>query len=571
MSELLLWSWLFTLPGLMLSANGLGRPKGLLSVPGPAVLGLVALVALLTGGTAEARYPGWLPFLPDGAFHLRADSLAAAMLAVVGLVSTAVYIYSLGYMKGDPGQARFFAFLDLFVGAMTLLVLGGNLAVVLIGWAGVGLSSFLLISFWNNRPGSDDRPLKAGLQALTANAIGDASLLLAIVLLPIGCGDLTTLHSSQCTSGLAGPGLMGALILIAAAAKSAQGPLYFWLPSAMAGPTPVSALIHAATMVAAGVYLLVRVSPLLELSEPVLQATAVIGVATAILAGVLSLFQANFKRSLAYSTVSQLGFMFAAIGVGAPFAAFFHLVTHASFKALLFLAAGVVIHFRDGEEQLARLGGLRRSLPWAYAGFLIGSLALIGVPFTAGAFSKDAILDASLHRLPIVAWLLAGATFLSGLYSGRMFFGVFHGSDYSADGEHEHTEVEPAPMRWPLMPLAIGALILGYLEWPYGILSRLLGGAVVHAEPVSAVSTIGSVAAGLGILGFAAAGFLRGRTAGVTVPVSEPVGVRWVEPIASTSEALSRLLGGVHSGHLGRYLLASLIGIVAIIWIGLRT
>jgi NADH-quinone oxidoreductase subunit L len=263
--------------------------------------------------------------------------------------------------------------------------------------------------------------------------------------------------------------------------------------------------------------------------------------------------------------------MFAAIGVGAPFAAFFHLVTHASFKALLFLAAGVVIHFRDGEEQLARLGGLRRSLPWAYAGFLIGSLALIGVPFTAGAFSKDAILDASLHRLPIVAWLLAGATFLSGLYSGRMFFGVFHGSDYSADGEHEHTEVEPAPMRWPLMPLAIGALILGYLEWPYGILSRLLGGAVVHAEPVSAVSTIGSVAAGLGILGFAAAGFLRGRTAGVTVPVSEPVGVRWVEPIASTSEALSRLLGGVHSGHLGRYLLASLIGIVAIIWIGLRT
>ncbi|MFN0074780.1 MAG: NADH-quinone oxidoreductase subunit L, partial [Chloroflexota bacterium] len=420
MSSLLVWGWLFTLPGLFLTASGTGRPRGMLSVPGPAVLAIVALGALMSGASAEFRVAGWLPFLPDGAFHLRADPLAAAMLTVVGLVSTAVYVYSLGYMHGDPGQSRFFAFLDVFVAAMTLLVLGGNLAVVLIGWAGVGLSSFLLISFWNNREGSRNRPLNAGLQALTANAIGDAALLLAIVLLPVGCGDVTTLQTTQCTAGLAGPGLMGALILIAASAKSAQGPLYFWLPSAMAGPTPVSALIHAATMVAAGVYLLVRVSPLLALAESILVLTTMMGVATAIAAGVLSLFQANFKRGLAYSTVSQLGFMFAALGLGAPFAAFFHLITHAAFKALLFLSAGVVIHARDGEEQLSRLGGLRRSLPWAYGGFLIGSLALIGLPGTAGAFSKDAILEASLHRLPIVAWLLAGATLLSGLYSGRL-------------------------------------------------------------------------------------------------------------------------------------------------------
>jgi NADH-quinone oxidoreductase subunit L len=570
MSGLLLWGWLFTLPGLALTAAGLGRPKGLLSVPGPALLGLVGLAALVTGQTAEVRYPGWLPFLPDGAFHLRADPLAAAMLTVVGLVSTAVYVYSLGYMKGDPGQARFFAFLDLFVATMTLLVLGGNLAVVLIGWAGVGLTSFLLISFWNDRPNSEDRPLKAGLQALTANAIGDAALLLAIVLLPVGCGDLVTLQSSQCTSGLAGPALIGSLILIAASAKSAKGPRYCGLPSAVAGAAAVSALIHAATMVAAGVYLLVRVSPLLELAQSVLHATLAIGVATAILAGLISLFQANFKRSLAYSTVSQLGFMFAAIGLGAPFAAFFHLVTHASFKALLFLAAGVVIHYRHGEEQLARLGGLRRKLPWAYAGFLIGSLALIGVPFTAGAFSKDAILDAGLHRFPLAAWLLAAATLLSGLYSGRMFFGVFHGPDRTDQAQDEHSEAEPAVMRWPLVPLAIGALMLGYLEWPVPALSTWLQGAVQHAEPVSAVSMIGLVASGLGILGFGAAALLRGRTVTVPTTKGEPVGVGWVEPIASASEALSRMLGGVHSGQLGRYLLASLVGIVVIVWIGMR-
>jgi NADH-quinone oxidoreductase subunit L len=569
-SGLLLWGWLFTLPGLALAAAGLGRPKGLLSVPGPALLGLVGLAALVSRQTAEVRYPGWLPFLPDGAFHLRADPLAAAMLTVVGLVSTVVYVYSLGYMKGDPGQARFFAFLDLFVATMTLLVLGGNLAVVLIGWAGVGLTSFLLISFWNDRPDSEDRPLKAGLQALTANAIGDAALLLAIVLLPVGCGDLVTLQSSQCTSGLAGPALIGSLMLIAASAKSAQGPLYFWLPSAMAGPTPVSALIHAATMVAAGVYLLVRVAPLLELAESVLHATLAIGLATAILAGVISLFQANFKRSLAYSTVSQLGFMFAAIGLGAPFAAFFHLVTHASFKALLFLAAGVVIHYRDGEEQLARLGGLRRELPWAYGAFLLGSLALIGVPLTAGAFSKDAILDAGLHRLPLAAWLLAAATLFSGLYTGRMFFGVFHGPDRTDRTLDAHSDAEPAVMCWPLVPLAVGALVLGYLEWPAPILSTLLQGAVQHAESVSAVSMIGLVASGLGILGFGGAALLRGRAATVPTAKGEPVGVGWVEPIASASEALSRMLGGVHSGQLGRYLLASLVGIVVIVWIGMR-
>jgi NADH-quinone oxidoreductase subunit L len=571
MSALLTWGWLFTLPGLFLTASGVGQRKGIASVPGPAVLGVVALGAFLSGATSEVRYPNWLPFLPDGAFHLRADPLAAAMLTVVGLISTAVYVYSLGYMDGDPGQRRFFAFLDIFVAAMTLLVLGGNLAVVLVGWAGVGLASFLLISFWNSRAGSGDRPLKAGLQALTANAVGDAALLLAIVLLPVGCGDVTTLHSTQCVSGIAGPGLIGALILIAASAKSAQGPLYFWLPSAMAGPTPVSALIHAATMVAAGVYLLVRVSPLLALAPAVMSWITIVGVATALVAGAVALTQDNFKRSLAYSTVSQLGFMFAAVGFGAPFAAFFHLVTHASFKALLFLSAGVVIHANNGEERMSHLGGLRKSLPWAYGGFLIGSLALIGVPFTAGAFSKDSILDAGLYSAPVASWLLVLATLFSGLYSGRMLFRVFHGPSHAAHAEHaDHGE--PKLMAWPLAPMALGAILLGYIEWPGGFFSHQLAGAVGHVEPAQALSPMGIAAFVLGIAGFAAAAMASRRASVVKADKGvEPVGVAWVEPIASAAESLSRALGTVHSGQLGRYLLVSLVGIVVILWIGIRS
>ena len=206
----------------------------------------------------------------------------------------------------------------------------------------------------------------------------------------------------------------------------------------------------------------------------------------------------------------------------------------------------------------------------ANPGFLIGSLALIGVPFTAGAFSKDAILDAALQRGPIVAWLLAGATLLSGLYSGRMFFAVFHGPEPQQDAGGEHHEAEPATMRWPLVPLAAGALLLGYLEWPNAILSQLLAGSVEHAEPVSAISPIGLAAFALGIVGFGAAAFWRGKVASSISTEAEPVGVRWVEPIAAAANGISRSLAGVHSGHLGRYLLASLIGIVAIVWIGLR-
>ena len=307
MSALLLWAWLFTLPGLLMTALGVGKRPGAASQGGPPVMLIVALAALATGAHAEFEIANWLPFLPDGAFHLRVDPLSAVMLAVIGAVSTCVYVYSLGYMdekvEGAANVRRFFCFLDFFLASMALLVLAGNIAVLLIGWTGVGISSFLLISFWNEKPGT----LAAGMQALAANAIGDAALLVALVLVPAGCGDLLTLGTAQCVAGPGGAVLLAWLILIAASAKSAQGPLYFWLPTAMAGPTPVSALIHAATMVAAGVYLLSRTHGLLAAAPGVAMATAIIGVLTALLGGILSLQQSNFKRGLAYSTVSQLG------------------------------------------------------------------------------------------------------------------------------------------------------------------------------------------------------------------------------------------------------------------------
>src|SRR5215831_8636075 len=281
MMALVAWSWLFSLPGLVLTAAGVPPSRkhaGYASLAGPPVLLIVALAGLISQGQYRVDIPNWLPFLPDGAFRTLADPLSALMLAILGFVATLVYVYSLGYMSDDPSRRRFFVYLDLFVATMALLVLAGNLAVLLIGWTGVGITSFLLISFWRDRPGT----LGAGLQALAANAVGDGALLLAASLVPTGCGALATLGTTQCTSGVGGAELLALLLFVAAAAKSAQGPLYFWLPNAMAGPTPISALIHAVTMVAAGVYLLVRVNALLVLAPQVSLWIAIIGTVTAI-------------------------------------------------------------------------------------------------------------------------------------------------------------------------------------------------------------------------------------------------------------------------------------------------
>jgi NADH-quinone oxidoreductase subunit L len=559
--NLLPWVWVVTLPGLILTTLGIGKRPGITSLPGPLLLGLSGLAWIFSGqGPAEVRVSGWLPLIPDGTFHLRLDGLAAVMLAVVGLVSFCVYVYSLAYMAPHHGELdhrrRYFAYLDIFVASMALLVLGGTTAVLLVGWAGVGLASFLLISFYRERPGT----LGAGVQALAANAVGDGALLLAVVLVPAGCGDLTTLATPRCVAGPGGADLLACLILIAAAAKSAQGPLYFWLPSAMAGPTPVSALIHAATMVAAGVYLLVRSHPLLEMAPQVLAATAWIGVLTAICSAVGSLQQSNLKRGIAYSTLSQLGYMFAGVGFGAPFAAFFHLVTHASFKALLFLSAGVVIRSHEREsEEIADLSGAQHQLPRAALAFLIGSLALIGIPVvTSGAFSKDGILEAGLAREPLLGALLVGTVFLTGLYSGRLFFGVFSGPPNPRINAH------PGPLLlWSLLPLAIGALVAGYLEYPNGWLSTALHASVGEAEPVQLISPVGLLAAILGLAGFGVASLWRKRTSGAArLPAG---GVPWVAVTARASEALALEVAAVNSGRLGAYVFMSVVGLAILL------
>jgi NADH-quinone oxidoreductase subunit L len=589
MSALLVWAWVVTLPGMLLTGLGVGRP-GAASLGGPAVIGVLALGWLL-GPRAPAEFvqPGWLPFLPNGAFHLRLDALSAVMLAVVGLVSLCIYVYSLGYMDdpeyADADRRRYFMYLDFFVASMAILVLAGNLAVLLVGWTGVGLASFLLISFRRKLPGS----LGAGLQALAANAIGDAALLVAIVLLPNGCGDLLTLQSPACVAVPGGAATLAWLLLIASSAKSAQGPLYFWLPSAMAGPTPVSALIHAATMVAAGVYLLVRTHTLFPLGSSATVALALLGVITALFGGVMSLQQPNFKRGLAYSTVSQLGYMFAAIGAGAPFAALFHLITHASFKALLFLSAGIVIHAKHGEEELSKLGGLRRLLPGAHATFLIGSLALIGVPGFSGAFSKDAILEAMETQGPIPPLLFFGlfaGVFLTGLYIGRLFFGVFYGPPSRAEDSGLGTEDsvtrsdsvlspqrsglhEPGVMLWPLVPLAVGAVLLGYLEWPVPLLSTVLGDTVGHAEPVHLISPLGISAGLLGLAGFAISAW-RSRERAPERPARPDEG-GWVASVADLGFGIAGRLAAVHSGQLGRYAMLSVVAIALVLLLGLAS
>jgi NADH-quinone oxidoreductase subunit L len=565
MIQLLAWSWLFTLPGLVLTALGVPRSHkqaGYASLPGPIVMLIVAVIALVSGSSYAVAFDNWLPFLPDGAFRALADPLSALMLAILGFVASLVYIYSLGYMAEDPDKRRFFVYLDLFVAAMALLVLAGNLAVLLIGWTGVGVSSFLLISFWRDRPGT----LGAGLQALAANAVGDGALLLAASIVPLGCGALVTLGTPQCTTGFGGAEFLALLLFVAAAAKSAQGPLYFWLPNAMAGPTPISALIHAATMVAAGVYLLVRSHALLALAPQVSLWVAVIGVATALGASVASLLQSNFKKGIAYSTVAQLGYMFAGVGVGAPFAGLFHLFTHASFKALLFLAAGIVIHGAGGREALVELRGLGRFFPFSRWGFLIGSLALIGTPLvTAGSFSKDAIIDAAISSQPILGYLLLGGVILTGAYIGRLFSIVYMAPPDDPHAVHHDPGAE-RPMNWSLVPLMAGAIGLGWLG---GSLSGALAGPLDGVEPLPPPFTvIGAIAFTLGAVGFLGVAWYAQRrpepaAAAATEPSYRPDA--WVQAIADAGYALARAASQAQSGLLARYAFGSLLAVAVIL------
>jgi NADH-quinone oxidoreductase subunit L len=369
-------------------------------------------------------------------FGLLFDPLSATLLMIITGVGLLIHIYSAGYMEDDPGFWRFFAFLNFFIFSMLLLVLADNFLFLLVGWGLVGLASFLLIGFWYQRP----KAVAAARKAFVINIIGDFGLMLAIFLLFLQFGTLNYQTVFNSLSGSYSAGTVTAiclLLFVACAAKSAQLPLYMWLPDAMEGPTPVSALIHAATMVTAGVYLVARAHPLFNLSPAALYTVAGIGGATALFAASIAIFQLDIKRVLAYSTISQLGYMFLAEGVQNYSAGVFHLTTHAYFKALLFLGAGAVIHALAGEQDMRNMGGLRRRLPITFWTFLIAALAISGIPPFAGFFSKDEILGAVLAQANAtgnvwfyVLWgvglLTAG---LTAFYMFRLFFGVFLG-DY---------------------------------------------------------------------------------------------------------------------------------------------
>ena len=424
-----------------------------------------------------------LTFIHSGAltadWALRIDALTAVMLVVVTTVSALVHVYSIGYMAHDPHRPRFFAYLSLFTFAMLMLVTADNLLQMFFGWEGVGLASYLLIGFWYHRPSAN----AAAIKAFIVNRIGDFGFALGIfgVFLLFESIDLDTIFANAAAVAQ-GEGLVleifgeaydGAtaltvvclLLFMGAMGKSAQVPLHTWLPDAMEGPTPVSALIHAATMVTAGVFMVARLSPLFELSQTALNAVVLVGAFTALFAATVGLVQNDIKRVIAYSTCSQLGYMFVALGVGAYPVAIFHLFTHAFFKALLFLGAGSVIHAVSDEQDMRNMGGLYRLIPLTYAMMLVGTLSLTGFPLTAGYFSKDAVIEAAHASEAAVALfafilLVVSACFTS-FYSWRLIFMTFHGEPRAPRQVMEHVHESPPVMLVPLYVLAAGALLAG--------------------------------------------------------------------------------------------------------------
>ncbi|HXY40979.1 MAG TPA: NADH-quinone oxidoreductase subunit L [Vicinamibacteria bacterium] len=400
-------------------------------------------------------------------FKLLVDPLSCVMTLVVTGIGSLIHVYSVGYMAHDEGKVRFFSYLNLFTFFMLLLVLGGSLPLLFVGWEGVGLCSYLLIGFWYTK----DRASAAGLKAFVVNRVGDVGLILGMAFIFHVLGTLDLVDLADNASGLArerlwqfGPATIAALLLfLGATGKSAQIPLQVWLPDAMEGPTPVSALIHAATMVTAGVYLVARLGPLYQASATALMVVAVVGTLTALLAGTIAIVQTDIKRVLAYSTVSQLGFMFLAAGAGAFGVAVFHLYTHAFFKALLFLGAGSVIHAVSGEQDMRQMGGLRTKIPWTFWTFAAGTLAISGVPLFAGFYSKDEILAAAFtsgHTL--LFWVALFTALLTAAYMGRLviltFFGGFRGEQEAEPHLHE----SPWSMLGPLVVLAVGSVVAGY-------------------------------------------------------------------------------------------------------------
>ncbi|MEM8551895.1 MAG: NADH-quinone oxidoreductase subunit L [Pseudomonadota bacterium] len=409
------------------------------------------------------------------AWRLRLDTLTAVMLVVVTTVSSLVHLYSFGYMSHDPGKAKFFSYLSLFTFAMLMLVTADNLVQMFFGWEGVGLASYLLIGFYSDRPSAN----AAAIKAFVVNRVGDFGYLLGIFTLfaLTGAVNLDAIFAAAPALSEVSFNFMGfevpalelacLLLFIGAMGKSAQFLLHTWLPDAMEGPTPVSALIHAATMVTADVFMVARMSPVFEFAPGTLAFVTFIGATTAFFAATVGCAQNDIKRVIAYSTCSQLGYMFAALGVGAYGIAIFHLFTHAFFKALLFLGAGSVIHAMHDEQDMRRMGGLYRKIPLTYAGMMVGTLALIGFPYTAGYFSKDLIVEgafAGQNAFAMYAYvMLVVAALLTSFYSWRLVFMTFHGKTRANADTFKAAHESPLTMLIPMAVLAVGALGAGYV------------------------------------------------------------------------------------------------------------
>jgi NADH-quinone oxidoreductase subunit L len=440
-------------------------------------------------------------------FQILVDPLSAVMMLVVSGVGGLIVWYSMGYMAGDDEERRYFAYMSLFVFSMLMLVEAGNFLLLLVGWGLVGLASYLLIGFWHRR----SEAVAAAKKAFIMNAIGDATFALALVLLIWETGTLEYFGVFEQVDGLSSTtvNLVALGLLGGAVAKSAQIPLHTWLPDAMEGPTPVSALIHAATMVTAGVYLLVRAHPVFEAAVDVQHLAALLGVITLLVAGLVALVQWDIKRVIAYSTMSQIGYMFMAAGVGAYGYAIFHLMTHAFFKALLFLAAGVVIHHLSDEQDIRRMGGLKDALPRTHAAFLIGTLALVGIPPFAGFWSKDGAISSTLALGGALGWTLYVAALagvlLTGAYSFRLYYTVFHGKPAETTQEaHGHGE-GPTSMLLPVGILAVLSVLGGLVSIPgvWHPFTRWVGeSAEAVVEPTTAQDYLTSaIAVALGLVG----------------------------------------------------------------------
>jgi NADH-quinone oxidoreductase subunit L len=415
----------------------------------------------------------------EAAFALRLDPLSALMILVVTGIGSLIHVYSFAYMHDEPAPefARYFSYLNLFAAFMLVLVLGANFLVMFVGWEGVGLCSYLLIGFSYVKKSASD----AGKKAFIVNRVGDFAFILGVLMVFVRFGSVDFEQIARQVAGYAPEAAFGTislitlLLFIGATGKSAQIPLYIWLPDAMEGPTPVSALIHAATMVTAGVYMIGRNAVLFSHAPETLAIVAVVGALTALMAGTIGLVQNDIKRVLAYSTVSQLGYMFLAMGVGAYAAGIFHLYTHAFFKALMFLGSGAVIHALSGEQDMRRMGGLKQALPITYWTFLVGALAIAGFPLLSGFFSKDEILYRTFAGGHTLLWVTALATsFLTAVYMFRLVFMTFHGERAAAhehaDGRHAlHLHDAPRPMAFALVVLAVGSVAAGYVGVPHAL------------------------------------------------------------------------------------------------------